>query len=54
MMAKITDQRAETVRVALEHLVKRLPLELFKSLTWDRGNEMAEHATFTINTNIDV
>jgi IS30 family transposase len=54
MLAKISDQRAETVRVALEKLVKRLPSELFKSLTWDRGNEMAEHAKFTMRTNVDV
>jgi IS30 family transposase len=54
MLAKISDQRAETVRIALEKLVKRLPSELFKSLTWDRGNEMAEHAKFTMRTKVDV
>jgi len=27
---------------------------LFKSLTWDRGNEMAEHAIFTVNTDVVV
>jgi IS30 family transposase len=54
MLAKLSDSKAETVRVALEKLVKRLPTELFKSLTWDRGNEMAEHAKFTFRTNVDV
>jgi len=54
MLAKLDDQRAETVRVALEQLVKRLPTELFKSLTWDQGREMSEHAKFRMNTDVDV
>jgi IS30 family transposase len=54
MLAKVDDQRAETVRVALEQLVKRLPAELFKSLTWDQGREMSEHAKFKMNTQVDV
>jgi IS30 family transposase len=54
MLLKLKDQTAETVRKALEKTVKRLPEELFKSLTWDQGKEMAEHATFSFNTDIDV
>ncbi len=33
---------------------RRLPQELYKSLTWDRGKEMAGHRRFTLATNIKV
>ena len=33
---------------------KKLPDELYKSLTWDRGHELADHKRFTLETNIDV
>ena len=32
---------------------KKLPRELYKSLTWDRGSEMADHQRFTLATDID-
>jgi len=54
MLAKINDQSAETLLKALKKTVHKLPEELFKSLTWDQGKEMAEHARFTLATNIDV
>jgi IS30 family transposase len=34
--------------------VRKLPRELRRSLTWDRGKEMADHKTFTIATNVQV
>ena len=48
------DNTAESVRVALTETVKRLPDHLWKSLTWDQGTEMAQHATFTVDTGVQV
>ena len=35
-------------------MAKKLPKELYKSLTWDRGKELADHRRFTLATKIDV
>ncbi len=48
------DTTAESVRVALTDTVQKLPEHLWKSLTWDQGKEMAQHATFTIDTGIQI
>lgn len=54
MLAKIKKKDAETVAKALIKHSKRLPAELYKSLTWDRGTEMAKHEEFTLATDIQV
>jgi len=54
MLAKITKKDAETVAAALIQHAQRLPTELYKSLTWDRGSEMANHRQFTLATDIAV
>ena len=54
MLAKIKQKNAETVTVALIKHAQRLPAELYKSLTWDRGTEMANHRHFTLATDIAV
>ena len=54
MLAKVVRKDSKTVISALIKQSKKLPTELYKSLTWDRGKEMADHQRFTIATNINV
>jgi IS30 family transposase len=54
MLAKVTDQRAETLRAALTPLILRLPEHLRRTLTWDQGKEMAQHAQFRVDTGVEV
>lgn len=46
--------RAELVRNALTRKIQKLPRALRKSLTWDQGREMAQHAHFTVDTGVAV
>ncbi len=54
MLAKVDRSDTETVINALIKQAHKLPGELYKSLTWDRGKEMADHKRFTLATNIQV
>ena len=54
MLIKVDNKTAKHVASRLAQEVQRLPNELFKSLTWDQGKEMAHHHQFTIATGIDV
>ena len=54
MLAKVNGKDTETVINALIRQAHRLPRELYKSLTWDRGKEMADHQRFTMATDIKV
>src|SRR5258706_8408264 len=54
MLAKVAGKDTRTVVAALIKQAKKLPKELDKSLTWDRGNELTDHRRFTLATNIDV
>lgn len=42
------------VTTAIAEQMKRLPVALRKSLTWDQGKEMAGHVSFSVNTQMDV
>lgn len=48
------DRGADRVAVLLAQLVRRLPEQLFRSITWDQGVEMADHARFTVATGVPV
>lgn len=54
MLIKIPRQDTKTVINALIKQARKLPQELYKSLTWDRGKEMADHQRFTLATDIQV
>lgn len=48
------DRTSESVLGVIEELIQRLPGELFKTLTWDQGSEMAGHQKFTVDTGVQV
>lgn len=54
MLVKVGGKDTETVVNALIENARRLPQELYRSLTWDRGKEMAAHKRFTLATDIQV
>jgi len=54
MLVKVAGKDTETVVNALIKNARKLPQELYKSLTWDRGKEMAAHKRFTLATDIKV
>jgi IS30 family transposase len=54
MLVKVASKDAEAFANALVKNARKLPQELYKSLTWDRGTEMAGHKRFTLATDIQV
>ena len=54
MLAKVPNRETQTVVNALIRQARKLPDELYKSLTWDRGAELADHQRFTMETKIAV
>ena len=54
MLVKVASKDAETFANTLIKNARKLPQELYKSLTWDRGTEMAGHKRFTLATDIQV
>src|ERR1700758_1006692 len=54
MLVKVPGKDTTTVVAALSRHVRTLPATLRRSLTWDRGLEMAQHKSFTMATNVKV
>ena len=54
ILAKVKGKDTETVVTALIKQSKKLPAELYKSLTWDQVKELADHQRFSLATKIDV
>jgi IS30 family transposase len=54
MLAKVANKDTKSVVSALIKQSQKLPRELYKSLTWDRGKELSDHKRFTLETDIDV
>ena len=53
-LVKVPSKDTATVVAALSRHVRKLPAALRRSLTWDRGLEMASHKSFTVATNVKV
>ncbi len=54
LVLKIPSKDTATVAAALAKHVRKLPQQLCRSLTWDRGKEIADHKSFMIATNMQV
>jgi IS30 family transposase len=54
VLVKLPEKRTDVVVDALIKAVRNLPVALRKSLTWDRGSELTEHAKFTVATDVKV
>lgn len=54
ILVPLKSKDAVSVRKAFAKTVRRLPKEVFKSITHDRGSEMAQHELFTEDTNVQI
>ena len=54
LLVALRGRRPEDVREALAAKIQTLPVQLRRTLTWDRGKEMAEHVRFTVDTGVQV
>ena len=54
MLAKVGNKDTASVVTALAEQVLHLPRELRRSLTWDRGKELADHKQLTLATDLDI
>src|SRR5580700_7736907 len=54
ILVKVPSKDTATVVAALSRQVRKLPASLKRSLTWDRGLEMAQHKSFTVDTKMQV
>lgn len=54
MLVKVANKDTKSVVSALIRQTQRLPRELYKSLTWDRGKELADHPRLSLATDVEV
>jgi IS30 family transposase len=54
MLIKVPSKDTAVVVAKLSKRVRKLPTMLRRSLTWDRGLEMAKHKAFTVATDVQV
>jgi IS30 family transposase len=53
-LIKVADHKTENVLAALTRHVRKLPRSLRRSVTWDHGKEMSQHASFSVATDVKV
>jgi IS30 family transposase len=53
-LIKVPNKETATVVAGLTRQIRKLPAALRRSLTWDRGHEMAKHKAFTVATDVNV
>ncbi|WP_420820479.1 IS30 family transposase [Rhodoferax lacus] len=51
ILCKLVDRKSDSVIESLTKQMRQMPSDLYKSLTWDRGMELASHEQFSANTN---
>jgi len=54
ILVKLPRKDSTTVVTALAEHIRRLPEELWRSLTWDQGTEMSRHKAFSLATNVQI
>jgi IS30 family transposase len=54
LLMKLEGKDTATVIAALKKKILKLPAELRRSVTWDRGHEMAGHVQFTVDTGVQI
>ncbi|WP_426051512.1 IS30 family transposase, partial [Brevundimonas sp. SL161] len=54
MLVKVANKDTESVVTALIKQSRKLPGELYQSLTWDRGKELADHKRLALAANVEV
>lgn len=54
LLLHLANAQAATVDQAMRRAIATLPAEMFRTITWDQGSEMARHARFSIDTGIEV
>jgi len=54
LLALPDNRRAETVRNVIARKIQTLPVSLVRTLTWDQGKEMGQHAQFSVDTGVEV